>query len=366
VWHGKPRLEQGRIGGEGWFRPDQDAAGRLLEGPSDRTPRGMTVRTSNCPTEPGLQTAHSNDWPLTVILPREASYHIGTMRRHNIVLTLSFLAVITLACTARKTPPRPPAPISPEVRVPGQSVPTYLRFSANVYRYRFQQRAHITAEASPDTVPSTIVTQALILVAVTADADSSIRVSVSFDSISISTQGSIPSRGLSQVTRLDSVLQVQFSNANTRIQMHSPDSLCAYGQFVSAARDLLLPELAIQVISPGDSVYTDTIVENSCRAGTSIEMITTQQLQDLGHEPPEFSLQQQAEIRGVGLLRRDSIAISGSIATFGTATFATANRLPSLVQTNSKGMITVRLGTITTVFSQISQQEIRLEGISTH
>jgi hypothetical protein len=40
-------------------RPDKDAAGRLLEGASDRSPRGMTVRMGNYPTEPGLQAAHS-------------------------------------------------------------------------------------------------------------------------------------------------------------------------------------------------------------------------------------------------------------------------------------------------------------------
>jgi hypothetical protein len=39
-------------------RLDQDAAGRLLEGAGDRTPREMTVRMfASCeyPTEPGLQ-----------------------------------------------------------------------------------------------------------------------------------------------------------------------------------------------------------------------------------------------------------------------------------------------------------------------
>ncbi len=40
--HGKPRLEQGQVSGESTHL-DQDAAGRLLEGVSDRTPREMTV-----------------------------------------------------------------------------------------------------------------------------------------------------------------------------------------------------------------------------------------------------------------------------------------------------------------------------------
>ncbi len=41
-WLGKPRLEQGQVSGESTHL-DQDAAGRLLEGTSDRAPREMTV-----------------------------------------------------------------------------------------------------------------------------------------------------------------------------------------------------------------------------------------------------------------------------------------------------------------------------------
>jgi hypothetical protein len=42
-WHGKPRLEQGQICGEG-VHPDQDTAGRLLEDMGDRVRREMIVR----------------------------------------------------------------------------------------------------------------------------------------------------------------------------------------------------------------------------------------------------------------------------------------------------------------------------------
>jgi len=66
VWHGKPRLEQGRIGGEGWFRPDEDTAGRPLEGPSNRTPRGMTVRTSCSVRQNPAYRLHFDNRPLTV------------------------------------------------------------------------------------------------------------------------------------------------------------------------------------------------------------------------------------------------------------------------------------------------------------
>ena len=53
--HGKPQLEQGQVSGESTHL-DKDAAGRLLEGTSDRVPREMTVTVVIHRTEPGLQT----------------------------------------------------------------------------------------------------------------------------------------------------------------------------------------------------------------------------------------------------------------------------------------------------------------------
>jgi hypothetical protein len=283
------------------------------------------------------------------------------MRPQNIAATACLLAGITAACTPRSALPPLPAPETPELPSATEPITRYLHFSPNIYRYHFEQTAQVNARGSTDTLPSTITTRAVILVTVAAEPDSSIGVSISFDSISMTTQGSIPSRGFSQVASLDSVLHARFSATGIVVEPRLPDSLCAYVQFLSTARDLLLPGLAVQIESPATKVYTDTVVQTACRGGTNIELNTIRELRDLRREPIEFALHQRTEIHGLGQLRRDSITISGSISTSGAAVFATNNRLPTLVQTQSEGTITVQLGSLTTKFNQISRQEIRLE-----
>lgn len=287
------------------------------------------------------------------------------MHSKSFATTAICLAGVVAACTPATIPPPSPTPEKPQAVGPDQPAIRSLYFSPNVYRYRYEEAARITADGSGDTVPNTITTNARILVTVATGADSTIAVSISFDSISITTQGSIPSRGFSQVTSLDSVLLGNFSRASTTVEARLADSLCAYSQFITVARELLLPELLVQIESPGRKVYIDSVTQNACRGGITVKLATIRELRDLSRDPPEFTIQQQTEISGTGQLRRDSIAVSGSISTRGAATFATANRLPSLVRTESEGTITVRLGNLTTVFRQTSHQEIRLDGLGT-
>ena len=274
------------------------------------------------------------------------------------------LAGIATACTPATIPSPSPAPDKPQVSGPTQPATRYLHFSPNIYQYQFQQAAQITADGSPDTVPSTITTRARILVTVATRANSDVEVSISFDSISMNTEGLVPSRGFSQVTSLDSVLQGVFSTSATRVEPRLGDSLCAYSQFITAARELLLPELLRQVEIPGREVYVDSITQKACRSGIAIELTTVRELRDLSRNPPEFAIQQRTNVAGSGQPQRDSITVSGSILTRGVAIFGNTNRLPSLVQTESEGTITVQLGSITTVFRQTSRQEIRLSGIT--
>ncbi len=285
------------------------------------------------------------------------------MHLQNISAVLILVAGIAGACTPRAVSPPLPTPGPTGLPPTDRPALRYLRFSPNTYRYRFQQTVQINAEGSADTVPSTISTRAVVLVVVTSEPDSSIRVTVSFDSIFISTHGSIPSRGFSQVVSLDSVLHTRFSPTGVTVETRLPDSLCAYGQFVSAARELLLPELQFQIESPQRKIYTDTATHQACRAGVAIKLVTTRELQDQGQDSGELALRQQTEIQGAGVLRRDSLMVTGSVSTRGKVSFATGNRLPSLVQTQSEGTIRVQLGSLTTIFSQTSNQEIQLEGL---
>jgi hypothetical protein len=284
------------------------------------------------------------------------------MHLAKIAVVASLLATAAPACTTRTPSPAVPVPI-PGLPTADRPPVRYLRFSPGIYHYRFQQRTQIDAEGSTDTVPSIISTQATIAVAVTVEADSSVQVIVSFDSISISTQGSIPSRGFSQVSTLDSIIRTRFSHAGIVVEAQLPDSLCAYSQFVSTARELLLPELAAEVQSPGRRVYRDSVSQHACRAGIPIEFVTTRELHNQRRDSIEFMLRQQTILQGAGMTRRDSLIVSGSISTHGTVSFASGNRLPSVVQTQSEGTIRVRLGSLTTNFRQTSQQEIRLEAL---
>jgi hypothetical protein len=287
------------------------------------------------------------------------------MRSKTLGITAICVAGITAACRPTTTPSPSPPPEKPQVLGPKELTTQYLRFSPNIYRYHFEQAARITVSGSVDTTPSTITTRAQILVTVAAEPNLDVQVSISFDSITISTQGSIPSPGFTQVTSLDSVLQARFpvAGTSTTVETRLADSLCAYSQFITAARELLLPELPVQIESPGTKVYTDSVSQKACRGGIIVDLTTIRQLRDLSREPPEFTLQQRTEIAGSGQLRRDSMTVSGSILTRGVARFATANRLPSFIQTESEGAITVRLGSLTTAFRQVSHQQIRLIGI---
>jgi hypothetical protein len=236
--------------------------------------------------------------------------------------------------------------------------PRDLSLSAGSFQYRLRQNTKVHAEGSTNPTPSSIITTALLSVDVTADSDSAYDVVVSIDSLQISTGGSIPSRSFADISSLGPVLRASFRGNNTTIETYLPDSLCAYSQFVTAARQVLLPLLPIQIRTPLPQVQVDTVSLVSCRAGSRIEMLVIQQIRDLRREPPEFALDEKIELRGAGMLSRNPVTVSGSIQTRGSISFASRFRLPSLIQTESEGSITVQLGDSTLVFQQNSTQHI--------
>ena len=284
------------------------------------------------------------------------------MRLQELVV-IAGLGGFAVGCAS--TTPAPPVlpPGIPQIPTPAEATTRFHSFSPSLYRYHFEQTADIRAEGSADTIPGSIMTRATLLVTVRAESDSIFGVAVTIDSISITTQGSILPQRSERPLRLDSVLSAEFSRTGVVATSQLPDSLCAYSHFVTIARELILPELPIQLHSPTSQVYTDTIIDRACRAGTEIAVTITRELRDHGREPTELALQQRTQLQGAGVLRRDSIKVSGSITSHGTASFATANRLPSHVQTRSAGTITVQLGNTITVFHQTTVQTIRLEGI---
>ena len=297
------------------------------------------------------------------MLSQKASYHIEHMRLEEIAVTAGLVGFVVGCASTTPAPPVSP-PGTPQIPTPAEATTRLHSFAPSLYRYRFEQTADIRAQGSAeDTIPGNVITRATVLVTVRAESDSIFEVTVTIDSISITTQGSILPQRSQEPLRLDSVLSAKFSRTGVVTERRLADSLCMYSQFVTTARELILPELPVQLYSPVSQVYTDTIVDRACRAGTEIELTITRELRDLRREPTELALRQQTRLQGAGVLRRDSLKVSGSITSHGTASFATANRLPSYIQTQSAGMITVQLGNTATVFHQTTVQTIRLDGI---
>lgn len=283
------------------------------------------------------------------------------MYQPHISVSALTLLLASIACASGGSPP---------TTVPGLGIPTgitpepaeaiRLRFSPGTYRYQFTQTAEITGSSSIDTVPGTITTRALIYAVVTSQADSGFTVSVSFDSVTISTQGSIPPRGTSQLASLGSIVHGIFSPTVASAEIHLPDSLCSYGQLAGVGREVLLPELAFEAELATRKSFTDTTTYRSCRAGITVDVTTTRELKHISRSAGEMTLEQESTVQGLGVLRRDSIAVTGSVSTRGKVSFNTLNRLPALLRSESHGRIMVRLGNTTTHFRQQSTQEIRL------
>ena len=285
------------------------------------------------------------------------------MSQPHISVFVLALLLASGACASGGSPPTTvPGPSTPTGITPEPAEATRLRFSPGTYRYQFTQTAEITGSGSTDTVPGTITTRALIYAVVTSQADSSFAISISFDSVAVSAQGSIPPRGTSQLVSLGSIIHAVFSRTTTSAEIHLPDSLCGYGQLAGVGREVLLPELAFDVELPTRKTFTDTTTYRSCRAGIAVDVTTTRELKHAGRSSGEMTLEQESTVHGVGVLRRDSIAVTGSVSTRGRVSFGTLNRLPTLLQSESHGKITVQLASTTTQFRQESTQEIQLIG----
>lgn len=237
----------------------------------------------------------------------------------------------------------------------------YLTLEPGQFQYRLVQSAQIQTDTSP--VASSVVTRARLLVDVSTQTDSSYQLVVSIDSVQITPSGSIPPRLIPELVSLGAILRASIGPTGGVTEASLPDSLCAYSQFISAARDLVLPQLPLRVTTPLNNIKADTTTTVACRAGTRVNMVTVRELKELSTEPRELGLSGRTELAGTGALQRDSVTVTGTISTRGKASFLGAARLPSTVQTESEALITVRLGASTTLFRQNSALEIRQEEV---
>jgi hypothetical protein len=289
------------------------------------------------------------------------------MTRQGLSRVFAVLLVLIGGCTTSgsRAPTVTPPVLGDTANLGITEDPRDLTFSAGSFQYRLRQNTKVHAEGLADTTPSSITTTALLSVDVISLGDSAYDVTVSIDSLQMSTEGLIPSRSVTAISFLDPVLQAFFRGNKTTIETYLPDSLCAYSQFVTAARQVLLPLLPTRIKTPLSQVWVDTVSLVSCRAGSRIEMLVVQQISDLRREPREFALDERAELKGAGMLSINAVTVSGSIRTHGSISFTGGSRLPSLLRTESEGSITAQVGDSTMVFQQtttqyIEQQETRL------
>jgi hypothetical protein len=226
------------------------------------------------------------------------------------------------------------------------------------FEYSLTQTSRVHRPATSDTLSAAIRTTARLLIDVTPINDSTYAIGASIDSLQMATEGSAPSRIGVHPSSLGLVLRASLGPEGGRVESSLPDSLCAYGQLVTLAREVLLPQLPTRMPAQLSGINTDTALTTVCRAGTRIEMLVTRQISNPGAGLSQVNLQGTAELKGSGILGRDSVAISGSIITRGTAFLTGGSRLPSIVQTESDGLITVRVGDSTSVFRQTSSQRL--------
>lgn len=95
----------------GVARPDQHAAGRLLEDAGDRIPREMTVRTTGDrgPTGPGLQTGGTR---MTVcgLDQRVRNQEMEAITKRGLGAALAYVLMVAAACAPSPAPQPAPAP----------------------------------------------------------------------------------------------------------------------------------------------------------------------------------------------------------------------------------------------------------------
>jgi hypothetical protein len=291
---------------------------------------------------------------------------ISRMRIPTLTLRLA-TSLLVAACAS--SGPRLPStvPSAPAIQADTQPAQALRRLtlSAGNFRYSLIQNTTIQTEGSADTARNSITTRALLLVSVTPEEGLGYRISITVDSIQLTADGQSSFRLPAGTFSLGRVLEASFQPSTNTAQTVLPDSLCTYGQFVTAAHDLLLLQLPAEINTDLSEPRIDSARGTLCRAGTRIEMVSTRQVRETGRGQPVFDLASTTELGGSGLLGRDSIHVSGSIATQGTVSFTGGSRLPWSVETTSQGLISVRLRDSTTVFRQASSQRLQKEQTTT-
>jgi hypothetical protein len=280
--------------------------------------------------------------------------------RMRLLLQLGLLTTLSWACATAPSPRAERPDVIPVADSTPRLAPRMLHLTPGTTVYEFRQSSDIRPEGGNDTTYSTITTEALFSVLITAQSDSTHEITISADSVRITASGSAPSRsrGLESLpVSLGTLLRASLSPTTRSIEVALADSLCAYGQLVSAAHEIALLPLPYGPLLGENGRWSDSSRFSTCRAGTSVETRAFHEVFYSPSQPNELALRAVATVLGSGIMRTDSVTVNGTVSSAGKALLEGENRLPTRLRTESQATITVRLGDSTTVFRQQSTQE---------
>jgi hypothetical protein len=283
--------------------------------------------------------------------------------RTPVLITAVLLTSTGCAPSASRTLPSPAVPEAPP-DTGGTAGPAALRLAPGQFRYDLLHSAALNVEGGADTLQSIITTRAVLVADVTDHGDSSYTVTVTADSLHLETRGPNSSPPPLGPLHLGSLVRARFTRHAITIENQLADSLCAYGQLLSTARDLLTPQLQADGAFVAGADTRDTATTTVCRAGTRIMTHSTRDLTDRRRQLQQLTLRGRTELAGTGVLRNDSVAVSGSLTTQGTVFLQGGLRLPQRVETQSTGKIRVQVGDSATVFHQAATQLLERRPLS--
>jgi hypothetical protein len=265
---------------------------------------------------------------------------------------LAGLLSLGMACSPSRsvppvvTPPRTPDPVSVE---PSPERRITLLVKPDTILYELTQVARFRPLGS-DTV-SIVHTRAILSLFIAKQDDSSYEATVSVDSLQVHNEGGSQRPILGRPALLGVILRGQLTAAGQLIQHTLPDSLCTYGHLVAVAEELFTPRLGISVEVRGTETWTDTLHSSVCRTGSRVSVQTIRETRSSLNGGLTLQSQGRSVLDGRGLLRRDSVVITGDLSVESTTSFREA-RFPISVTTQSEGNITIRLADSTAVFRQ--------------
>lgn len=282
-----------------------------------------------------------------------------TVTQLTFASAITACAITTWGCSSPVRTLPAPSPSLPPSDTTARVILQVLRLSLDTFYYELTQTADIRPESSVDTARATIKTTALFSVAITSSPDSAYELIVSADSVLIAASGSAPLRSEPLPTVVGPVLRVRASNRLSQTEVLLPDSLCSHAQLISTAHEIILPALPMELTLHRDQRWADSVRFRTCPAGTVVEALTSHDIRETGTQPAEFTIHSITKLDGRGMLRGDSVIIVGSVRTQSRALMHGSARLPDLIEAQSEGAITIRLGDSTTVFRQTTTRQIR-------